>query len=33
VNIISLEDLVRAKRESKRPRDLADADELVKINR
>ncbi|MCU0305468.1 MAG: hypothetical protein MUC56_15550 [Thermoanaerobaculales bacterium] len=33
VSIISLEDLVRVKRGSKRPCDLADADELVKINR
>ena len=32
VNIISLEDLVRVKRSSDRPRDLADADELAKIN-
>lgn len=32
VNIISLEHLVEAKRSSDRPRDLADADELLKIN-
>jgi len=32
VNIISLEDLVQVKRCSDRPRDLADADELTKIN-
>jgi predicted nucleotidyltransferase len=32
VNIISLEDLVRVKGNSDRPRDLADADELAKIN-
>jgi predicted nucleotidyltransferase len=32
VNIIALEDLVRVKRSSDRPRDLADADELAKIN-
>lgn len=32
VTIISLEDLLRAKRSSDRPRDLADADELAKIN-
>ena len=32
VNIISLEDLVEVKRCSDRPRDLADADELAKIN-
>jgi hypothetical protein len=33
VSIISLEDLVEAKRNSDRPRDLADADELEDINR
>jgi len=33
VSIISLEDLLRVKRGSKRPRDLADADELSKIDR
>jgi len=33
VNIISLEDLLRVKRGSNRPRDLADADELSKIDR
>ena len=32
VNIISLADLLRVKRNSDRPRDLADADELAKIN-
>jgi len=32
VRIISLEDLLRVKRSSDRPRDLADADELAKIN-
>ena len=32
VNIISLEDLVQVKLSSDRPRDLADADELSKIN-
>jgi predicted nucleotidyltransferase len=32
VNIIALEDLLRVKRSSDRPRDLADADELAKIN-
>ena len=32
VNIIALEDLLRVKRNSDRPRDLADADELAKIN-
>jgi predicted nucleotidyltransferase len=32
VNIISLEHLVEVKRSSDRPRDLADADELSKIN-
>ncbi len=32
INIIALEDLLRAKRSSDRPRDLADADELAKIN-
>jgi len=32
VNIISLEHLVEVKRHSDRPRDLADADELIKIN-
>ncbi|MFV2071862.1 MAG: nucleotidyltransferase [Thermoanaerobaculales bacterium] len=32
VRIISLEHLVEVKRSSDRPRDLADADELVKIN-
>ncbi len=32
VSIISLEDLLRVKRNSDRPRDLADADELAKIN-
>ncbi|MGD8441415.1 MAG: nucleotidyltransferase [Holophagae bacterium] len=32
VNIISLEDLLAVKRSSDRPRDLADADELAKIN-
>ena len=32
VNIISFEDLLRVKRSSDRPRDLADADELSKIN-
>lgn len=32
VNIISLEDLLKVKRSSDRPRDLADADELAKIN-
>ncbi len=32
VNIISLDDLLQAKRCSDRPRDLADADELAKIN-
>lgn len=32
VNIITLEDLMRVKRSSDRPRDLADADELAKIN-
>lgn len=32
VNIISLEDLLRVKRSSDRPRDRADADELSKIN-
>ena len=31
VSIISLEDLLRVKRGSRRPRDLADADELSKI--
>ena len=33
VTIIALEDLVRVKRTSDRPRDRADADELTKINR
>jgi predicted nucleotidyltransferase len=33
VTIISLEDLLKVKRSSDRPRDLADADELAKINR
>ncbi len=32
VSIISLEDLLQVKRNSDRPRDLADADELAKIN-
>ena len=32
VNIISLDDLLQVKRCSDRPRDLADADELAKIN-
>lgn len=32
VSIISLDDLLRVKRNSDRPRDLADADELAKIN-
>lgn len=32
VNIISLEDLLQVKRCSDRPRDLADADELGRIN-
>jgi predicted nucleotidyltransferase len=32
VTIISLEDLLEVKRSSDRPRDLADADELAKIN-
>lgn len=32
VNIIALKDLIRVKRSSDRPRDLADADELAKIN-
>lgn len=32
VNIIALEDLLWVKRSSDRPRDLADADELTKIN-
>jgi predicted nucleotidyltransferase len=32
VSIISLEHLLLAKRSSDRPRDLADADELSKIN-
>ncbi len=33
LNIIAFEDLLRVKRGSKRPRDLADADELNKIDR
>jgi len=33
VSIISFEDLLRVKRGSTRPRDLADADELSKIDR
>jgi len=32
VRVISLEDLIRVKRSSTRQRDLADADELTKIN-
>ena len=32
VNIISFDDLLQVKRSSARPRDLADADELAKIN-
>jgi predicted nucleotidyltransferase len=32
VSIISLDDLLQVKRSSDRPRDLADADELSKIN-
>ncbi|MCP4896588.1 MAG: hypothetical protein GY906_06385 [bacterium] len=32
LNIISLEHLVEAKQNSNRPRDLADADELLRIN-
>lgn len=33
VNLISLKHLLEVKRSSDRPRDLADADELAKINR
>jgi len=33
VNVISLEDLLEVKRSSDRARDLADAEELAKINR
>ena len=33
VNIISLDHLVETKKYSDRPRDQADADELIKINR
>jgi hypothetical protein len=32
-NIIAYDDLLAAKRHSKRPRDLADADELEKLRR